>query len=233
MAHRGNVEVRMAMAFAVALGVAACSRGDSEPEAPDPVVILAASADRMESVGSFAFGLEHENGTTALPNGLQMVSATGEMSGTERMRAQVQALAGPLTANVEIVVLPEGSWMTNPLTRQWGTTTLSVSQFFDPANGVPALMRGIPEATLVGTEAVDGVPVHLVEADVATELLVGLVPDAAPGRTIHVRFWIGPDDPVLHRLEIRGPVKDGEAPAIVRRLTFSEFGASFTIQRPV
>jgi hypothetical protein len=214
---------------AVALLSSGCVGREAEPAPPDPVQILSASADRMENVGSFAFAFGHEDGTTTIGTGLQMVTAEGRMAGFDRLQAEVRALAGPLTVDVEIIVLPEGSWMTNPLTRAWGATTLSVSQL----SSVPGIMRGIPEATLVGVEAVEGGEANRVEADVPTEQLLGLVPDAATGRTIHVRFWVGTTDPVLHRLEIAGPVKDGEAETIVRRLSFSEFGVPVTIVPPL
>jgi hypothetical protein len=134
--------------------------------------------------------------------------------------------------DVGVIVLPEGSWMTNPLTGAWLPEEVSVTQFFDPATGVPALMRSVPSATLGGIESVGTVEAHRVEATVNSEILSGIVPEVAVGRFVQLRAWIGIEDPVLHRLEITGAVQEGEAEVLVRRLTFSEFGADFTISPP-
>ncbi len=229
---RPTGRIRPGVLVLTTLAIASCGGAGGPPGPPDPVVLLGQAAGRMESVGSFAFLLEHENGATTITRGLQMVRAEGRMVGRDRMEAQLQAMVGPVALEVGVIVLPEGSWMTNPLTGQWVPEAIRVSQFFDPATGVPALMRGIQEATLVGSEVIDGTSAHRIEASVASEALAGLVPQAAPGRAVHVRAWIGEADPVLHQLEIVGGVQEGELETLVRRLTFSEFGSSFTIDPP-
>ncbi|MSR23283.1 MAG: LppX_LprAFG lipoprotein [Gemmatimonadetes bacterium] len=232
MAHRRMRGAISGSLFAVStLFLTSCGGGDAEPGL-DPVALLGRASERMERLGSFAFVLEHENGTTAIGRGLQMVRAEGHVAGPEKMQAQLQAMAGPVTLEVEVIVLPEGSWMTNPLTGQWATEGVNVSQLFDPATGIPALMREIPSATLVGPESVGSAAAIRVEATVPSEMMARLVPQVARGRPVQLRAWIGADDPVLHRLEIVGAVQEGDPENLVRRLTFSEFDSNFTILPP-
>jgi hypothetical protein len=221
-----------AFVLTAVLWLPACGGRDAEPDEVDGIELFSRAADRMETVGSFAFLLEHENGTTTIANGLAMVRAEGRIGGPESMEAELRALAGPVNVVVSVIVLPQGSWMTNPLTGQWMPQEMTVSQFFDPATGVPALMRRISDAGVVGTATFGAASAYEVDATVPSESLAGLVPRAAGGRAVRVRAWIGVDDPVLHRLEIVGAVQEGEAENLVRRLSLSEFGSDFTIVPP-
>ena len=40
------------------------------------------------------------------------------------------------------------------------------------------------------------------------------------------------DDPLVYRIEVHGPISDGEADDIVRRLDLSDFDADFDIVAP-
>jgi hypothetical protein len=186
----------------------------------------------MEEVNSFAFLLEHENGTTAIVGGLAMERAAGEISNGERLRADVTGRAGPLAVNLQLVIVPEGAWMTNPLTGAWIPQELSISEFFDPATGVTAVIRGISAPSFAGRETLGGVDTHIVEGGVDSGVLALLIPGVPAGRPLTIRSWIGADDPVVHRIEIRGSLAEGDGPEVVRRLTLSQFGGTFEITAP-
>jgi hypothetical protein len=212
------------------LALAAC--GDEGGGAPDPAELLESAADRMEQETSFAFLLEHENGSTPIVGGLQMERAEGEISNRERLRADVSGRTGPLAINVQLVIVPEGAWMTNPLTGGWVPQTLSISEFFDPATGVTAVIRGVGTPTLAGSEALGGVDTHIVQGTLDSGSLALLIPGVPPGRPLGIRTWIGAEDPLVHRIELSGTLTDADNPQVVRRLTLSEFGGTFDIAAP-
>jgi hypothetical protein len=162
-----------------------------------------------------------------------MERAQGAIANGERLRADVSGRVGPLAVNLQLVIVPEGAWMTNPLTGAWTPQDLSISEFFDPATGVTAVIRGIGEPALVESSTIGDAAVHVVEGTLDSGSLALLVPGAAAGRPLTVRLWIGAADPVVHRIEIRGTLEDGDNPAVVRRLNLSDFGASFEIPRPL
>ncbi len=224
----------LALACAVLGGgvfASACRSGGDTPKA-DAADVLRRGAERMDNVKSFHFELAHENGTSQIVRGLQMVSASGDVVPPDRLRLDAKAKAGPLNIAVGIVALPGHSYITNPVTGRWEEEQISVSQFFDPAVGVTALMRGTTEAKVTATEKVEGRNTHRVEALVDSGKMTLFAANAAPGRALKVRAWVGVDDPVLVRVEIDGAVAEGEPANLLRRLTLSKFDEAIQIDAP-
>lgn len=149
------------------------------------------------------------------------------------MKADIRARVGTLAIDMGIVALPDSSWMTNPFTRAWEPGTFDVSALFDPATGLPALLRGLIDPQLVGTEDVNGTSAHRIDATVDSGSLAALIPGAAPGTALVVRVWIGEEDPVLHRAEIVGSLAEGDSAEIVRRITLSRFGEDLPVESPL
>jgi hypothetical protein len=209
--------------------------GDGGPDIDttdvDVDALLASAADRMDEVGSFRFELEHENGTASIVRGLQMVSAEGDVQSADTMRLKVEAKAGPLSAELEMIVLPGEGWITNPITGRWEREDIDVSEFFDPAEGVTGLMRSITNPTIAGADTINGVDAYRVEAEVESDILT-LFGVPREGATVHLKAWIGVDDPLVYRIEAVGGIVEGEPDNLVRRLDLSDFGAQFDIQAP-
>lgn len=226
--------LRLATLLLATLPLLACGTGSADSGAGDVDVatVLERAAERMASVGRFAFVLEHENGSTSIVEGLAMDRAEGRVSGGEAMQAEVTARAGPMVVNVGVIILPDQAWITNPLTGEWQPQPLTISQLFDPATGVPAMIAGLDEATLAGTATIDGAAAYRIEGVIASEELRGLVPQAAPGTRLPVRLWIGVDDPVVRRIELVGALEAQDAENAVRRLLLSDFDGDFVIAPP-
>ena len=219
------------------LAAAACSpggddAGKAEFAAIDAEALLGRAADRMERIESFRFALTHENGATEIARGLLMESAEGEVVGSESLRAEVRARAGPLAVDIEIRIVDGEGWITNPLTGRWEREDITLESIFDPAGGVTALMRAASGARVTGRESVGGAAVYRVEASVESADLGLLVPGAAAGRTLVARAWVGVDDELVRRVEILGAASAFEDEEIVRRLEISDVGGTFTIEAP-
>lgn len=220
-------------AVVLSLAIVACGGGGSDIDTSkvDVDQLLTNAADRMDDVQSFSFDLEHENGTATIVRGLEMTHAEGNVEGPDLMHLKVSAKAGPLNAEIEVIVLPDEGWITNPFTGNWERESIDVASFFDPADGVIGLMRSIEGGEITGTETVDGVETYRVEADVPSEQLT-LFGNPREGETIRVKAWIGIDDPLVHRIEAGGGIIPGEPDELVRRLTFRDFDKTFDIQAP-
>lgn len=219
----------------LAAAAGACGGGGDEPAELgeiDAQALLRSAADRMEQAESFRFDLTHENGATEITRGLLMESARGEVIGSERLRAEVRARAGPLAVDVEIRILGGEGWLTNPLTGRWEREDITLESIFDPVGGVTALMRSASDARVTGRETVDGVDVYRIEAGVESADLALLVPGAEAGRTLAAEALVGADDPVVRLVLIRGAASAVEDEEIVRRLEISQIGADFTIEAP-
>ena len=212
--------------------LASACRGGSDASKADAADVLRRGAERMDKVKAFHFDLSHENGTSQIVRGLQMVSATGDVVPPDRLRLDAKAKAGPLNIAVGIIAIPGHSYITNPLTGRWEEEQVSVAAFFDPATGVTALMRAATEARVTGTEKVEGRNTYRVEALVDSGSMTLFTSNPVAGRKLKARAWVGVDDPVLVRVEIEGAVSEGEPAGLVRRLTLSKFDEPVQINAP-
>lgn len=222
------------VAGASALVVAACGGGDDggTVEGVDADALLESAAARMDQVDAFHFVLTQENGTTDILMGLELVAAEGDIAGVDRAQLEVRAKLGSSNIEVGIVILPEGSYITNPLTGRWQEAEVSISSFFNPETGMTALMRAVTDAKATRRVQAGGVDTYLVEALVDSGNLDLFAAGAPPGRELVARAWIGVDEPLVYRVEIEGAVMEGEAANTVRRLELSRFDEPVEISAP-
>ncbi len=224
---------------AASLLLVACPGEEEEPAPtptatevlPDPAELLRAAADRMEAVEKFHFVLEHVDGTSEIVQGIQMVRAEGDIGGTELLQAEIDGRLGTLAFETGIVVLPDQGWLRNPLTQRWQRENITVSALFDPQQGAVALMRFATATGLAGREDVRGVDCWIVEASIDSGDLA-FFRNAEAGFTVAAKIWVGLDDPLVHRIELIGPITAGELDTIVRRLELSRFGQDVDIVPP-
>ena len=225
------------LAAASLLLATACPGGEEEAtptpteEVPDPTALLRGAADRMATVERFHFLLEHVDGTSEIVRGIEMVRAEGDIGGTERLQAEIEGRFGTLTFETAIVVLPDQGWLRNPLTRRWEREDITVSALFDPQQGAVALMRTATATGLGGREHIGDIECWIVEAATDSGDLV-FFRNAEAGHPVGARIWIGVDDPLVHRIELSGPISAGELDTIVRRLELSRFGQDVDIVPP-
>lgn len=223
----------LALLAFLALALGACGGGsDDDVSDVDAEALLEAAAARMDGVTSFHFKVDHENGVTPIVAGLGMTTAEGDVQGADRMQIEVNARFAGTNVRVNLVILPDESYLSNPITGRWERQDLDISQFFDPSNGVTALMRAVTGAKTVGRESIDGVDVYVVEATVDSGDLDLFVSQSQAGTPVAARVWIGVDDPLVYRVQVEGPLSPGEDAGIVRRLDLSAFDEPIEITAP-
>ena len=160
-----------------------------------------------------------------------MERAEGDVAGADRLSVEIKASLGPLNLGIAIIVIGDDAWITNPLTRRWEREQISISEVFDPANGVTGLMRAAAGARVAGSDRIGGVSTYRVEAAVDSGD-VTLFGDARPGTELRASVWIGVDDLLVYRIELVGAVAAGEADDLVRRITLSRFDEDIEIAPP-
>lgn len=240
----------VALALAAASLALSCFGGDEEPAptatpaaaqatatpepTPTPVdssVVIRESADRMEGVQQMHFRLDHENGASEIVRGIMMVHAEGDIGGAERMRAEIEGALGTVKFETAVIILPEGSWIRNPFDRSWEREDISIDQFFDPRDGVAALMRRVTDPVLDGIEEIGGVEAYRIDV-LADSGDLAIFPTATPGFEVRATLWIGVEDRLLHRVDVRGAISEEESSEILRRLELSRFGEDVDIAPP-
>ena len=202
--------------------------GAATPEAAD---LVAAAASRMEQVRSFHFELEHENGSTQIVRGIAMERAVGDIVGVDRLRPHRRGPRWPARlrdrhrhpARRELDPEPNHAALGARGDLRGGALRPGQRRRRADALGRRAHDRG--------RERIAGVETYRVSTEVESGELT-VFPGAEPGRLVPATAWIGVDDPLVHRLEVRGPISDGEEDDIARRLDLSDFDADFDIAPP-
>jgi len=210
----------------------ACGDDADPAEFPQASVVLEQSATRMEQLRSMHFLLDHDKGSTEIVRGIAMTRAEGDVATPDKMRATIEGGLGPVNFEVGIVILGEDAWIQNPLNRRWESEDITIDQVFDPREGVISLVRATRDASVTGTDEVDGATCYRVEATLDSGDLDLLPGDPIPGKPVPTRAWIGIDDHLVRKIELRGAVADGESANLVRTLTLSRFDEDVSIVPP-
>jgi hypothetical protein len=225
-----------------ALALAACGGGGGGQEAaattgPLPAAgeILSRVVDRVATVKSFHFRLEHENGLSPIPLDLKLRTAEGDVEVPGRIQARLDAEAGGALMRVEVIGIEDKAWMTNPFSDEWqelpkGTT---ISAIFDPAGGIQAVARSLQDVSVNGVENVGGSDTYLLEGKVDSGVLKAAAPIAEPGLTVTVKLWVDVEDYSIRQVRLEGPFAPGEPANIVRILHLSKFDEPVSIKPPV
>ena len=236
--RRSALAVAAALA-AIATFLAACGGGGSNKPAttgplPTPDAVLSKATDAFQSMQTFHFRLEHDNGGSPIPPGLTLITADGDVIVPDRMSAKLDAKAGQQTVNVSVIGIGDQGWITNPFSRQWQPlpSGTSIKDIFDPAQGVKAIIGSLQGAQVTGEESVDGTLCYRIEGTVASEVLQAAAPIAKPGLTVGIKVWIGEDDSLIRQVYLVGPIAPDEPSNIVRRLMLSKFGEDISIDAP-
>ncbi len=85
----------------------------------NPQTVLNDSTNRMNDWESFRFRLEHEKGTTTISNGMELRIIEGEVILPRRVKLTGKATVGGQFIALDIILIDEQSYMTNPLTGIW------------------------------------------------------------------------------------------------------------------
>lgn len=228
---------RLVLAGCALLVLAACggsSNASDDGTGEDATALLQSATSAIERAKSFHFELKHENGTTPIILGLNLVSASGDVSIPDRIAADVKAKTGPVNVSVKVIGISDRTWITNPFTRDWMLQSgTSLSDIADPAALVRVLVGQLQDTKVEGTDNVDGVASKRISGTIDSGALKVALPSAEPGNPAKVLIWLGENDSLPRRARIEGPLSDDEEGDIVREVTFSKFDEPVTIQPPV
>jgi len=217
------------------IAAAACGDDDGDETSQEPAdVTLARAAEAIGKLRSFHFVLSHENGTTPIAFGFDLVRAEGDVVSPDRVRADLRAERGRLTASIKVVAIGKDLWITDPIAGKWQKVggNLSLRDFLAPDEGVTSLVRNARDPRPAGRETVAGDATQRIAATVASDFIRPLVPVAEPGIDVAVTLWVGDADSLVRRIRVEGPLTRGERSNVQRLLNLSRFDEPFQIAPP-
>lgn len=223
----------LAALLALLLTTFGCRRDESTPTV-DPDDLVHAAADRLEQVDTLHFTLSHDSGGTTILQNMLLTHAEGDVARPGSMQTQLTVQAMGATLQLQFVSIGDQSWISNPFDpTRWqplpGVTAGDVLNL----EALPAALRQVAGAQLVGREEIDGTPVFHLRGSLSSDALVAVVPEGAePGREVTVDLWIGQQDSLLYRVVVGGAITAGEPESMTRTLELSRFDQPLTITPP-
>ncbi len=187
----------------------------------------------MEALQSFHFLLTHEKGSTRLIEGLEIFEAEGDVVNPDQLYAAFTGELGSFVIKSAIIALGDTNYLTNPLTGKWESVAPDVNPlaFFDPQEGISAMMGLVEQVSLVDPVPTDGT--RVVEGSLPATALSPLLGSALEDATVGVRLTIDVDRSYLLEARVEGRVVASDAEDVVRVIKLSRFNEDIDIQPPL
>lgn len=236
--------------FTLALvGIVGCS--ESSPSPTDPTVVppptstpvptptpinvedlLRRSGEATSRLNTFHFRLEHnDEGSTPFSDTLDIIEAEGDVVSPDRISISFSGrFGGRFAMRASLITIGSDSYMTNPLTGNWEEVPAEVSPlgFFDPQQGIGAMMTGLRNPTLASKEGTE----FRIEGDLDVQALRPLLGAVAQDGMVRVEVTLDKDTLYLKRAVIEGRVTASEPDGVIRTITLSSYNESITITVP-
>jgi LppX_LprAFG lipoprotein len=225
------MRVPLAAALVLTLLMASCGDGD-EPQ-PSVAEIVDQGARNTAALKGFHFVLTVENGAPRT-EGLTITFAEGDIVVPDGLRAKVSGTLSGVPLESELIAVGDQDFLRDPVTQKWRRLEVGANPaaFFDPAEGVLAIMEGAARLEKAGSEEVGGADSYRLRGEVSATDLVTLLGDRLARRDVAVGLWVGKQDLMLRRIRLEGPALEGEPSNIVRTIEISDFDRIVEIEPP-
>ena len=199
------------------------------PTLVNPAAVLLESGRTMQTLESFHFRLDHQEGYTALMN-LALSEAEGDIVKPDKMSVDLVGGSGGFLIKSGLIVLGDDSFMINPLTAEWEAVPREASPlgFFDPQEGIASMVVAIEAPVLT---SFDG-RVYTIEGHLPADALSPLIGPTLDGATVSIEVSISVDGYYLECVVFVGAAKEGEIEGTIRTIKLSRFDEPVTIEAP-
>ena len=220
----------------VAFAVACSSTAEPSP-APTPAITAAEVVDRAREVtaglSSFRFRLGHESGHTALSGGIVLKSAEGAAVAPDKLSFTAKTTVGRAFVKIDAVLTGGATYMTNPVTGNWGKLSPEESPFgtFDPPLLVASILGQVEDPSFAEPPA-PGAD-YAISARISAAAFASLVGHVNPDYTVDIIVTIDSASFHLKRVDATGRVTDAEPEDVRRIIELSDFDAAIVIEPPL
>ena len=200
----------------------------------DPQAVLSASVDRLLTMQSAAFTLEHQVGTSVLLPGLEMNRVYGVAVIPDKFRFTVEAQISGAYVETDMVVVDQQAYMTNFITGKWEEVPMEVLplNFADLGRTLADIIQAVEAPTLVGTQRLRDHQVYRIRGRVGSEDLMALVPNAEAGFDVELELAVERTEGLLLQVLIAGRIVATDTEETVRVLSLDDIDVPVDIKAP-
>jgi lipoprotein LprG len=214
---------------AVVLVALAAGCGGSGQSAED---LVAETVEATGAVESFHLVIDVENVETS-DSGLSLTFVDGDVIVPDKLEGRVGGTFLGLSISTDLIVIGDDYYLKVPFGgwREIDVDTLPAT-FFDPEQGILAVIQGASDLRRDGSEEVGGVDCDRVTGKVQADVLKPLLNTAEGTQTLDLDLAIGKDDKLLRRVRLTGPISSDEDEDAVRTVDLSRFDEPVQIEAP-
>ena len=204
------------------------------PTALTPAEIISQAGEKLGSISSFHFVLDHNGGGTPISGGIEMTKADGDVVKPDKLKMTITGAAMGMTIEVQLITIGDQTYMTNPFTSQWDLlpNDFKVLSVFDPNSGIAAILKGLNNPNKLNDEPIQGVNCYHLSGGIDSGKLSSITGSSVQGVNIATEVWVGKDDFWPRQFKLDGKITDTEKPGIVRTLSLSAFNSPVSIVSP-
>ena len=168
------------------------------------------------------------------PGGCVLPRAVGAVNTPDRVRLSADTVFGGVFIKIDAVVLPDITYMTNPLTGNWNQIKPDESPFavFDPAGLISDILAKVQSNRFANDEPYSG-GLYILAGKLPGEAFQSLVGEVGPGKLIDYEMFIDPVGFYMTAVRLNGPLTSSQKRDIDRTIEFSDFDENAAIQPPI
>ena len=157
----------------------------------------------MGALGTFHFTLDHnKGGGTPLSETVVVTEVEGDVVSPDSISIKFAGTFGRFAVKSSIVTIGDDSYMTNPVTGVWEQVSTGVSPlgFFDPQEGIGAMMTKLQDGVLVSRTPKE----YRIDGTLEVEALRPLLGNATHGSTVEAALTIDAETMFLKKAVLEG-----------------------------
>ena len=227
--------------LACLLVVALLAIGIPKPSsaADDAQALLAASATAMGTLESFHFVITIQNGELVILDRLKLTRAEGDVEQPHTLQVSVTGKVKVLPVTANVIIIGDDVWAAvSPKEEKYAkidpdrVEKLQLSTEFDPTTLLLKTIEYIDAPVITGTEELNGVPTTVVEGTVdLANAMSGTSSAGVAQQPVQVKIWVDSAN-LVQRLQLIGPLLEGQSEDIVHQLDLSKFNEPVHIVAP-
>jgi hypothetical protein len=206
-----------------------------EGSTPDSKQLLTQAQEAMKQVNTYHFNLKTDSAGVGSAQDINIQTAEGDVKAPDRIKATgTISYQGFTVPGVTVIAVGEKDYYTDPLTRQWKSTSgFDARTLANPQAGVSILLGGIQQPGVPTSSSVDNRDCWSIAGKLSTQYIAGIIgSSAAKSGNVDTTVCIGKSDHRLYQIEIKGIVIQGDSDQTKRTITFSKFNDPVTIEAP-